>query len=170
MTPSFDLALADSAVTGKDHGLSAQNVARGITRLFARHAIWMMPEYSLPNKRRADLVGLDKNGNIIMVEIKVAKADLMGDNKWTEYLDYCDQFYWALSPQLDSNIVNGALFMPDRTGVIVADGYDAEILRPAARHALAAARRTKLLKDIAHNGLRRAALHNDPHIMAIDAL
>lgn len=148
----------------------AADVARGVTRLFARHAIWMMGEYSLPNKKRADLLGLDKAGNIIIIEIKVAKADLLGDQKWTEYLDFCDQFYWALSPNLDSNIVNGELFMPQRTGLIVADQYDAEILRPASRNALAPARRTKLLKDIAHNALRRAALHNDPHIIAADAV
>ncbi len=146
----------------------AADVARGVTRLFARHAIWMMGEYSLPNKRRADLVGLDKAGNIIMVEIKVAKADLLGDQKWTEYLDYCDQFYWALSPAMDSNIVNGELFMPERTGLIIADQYDAEILRPASRNALAPARRNKLLKDMAHMGLRRVALHNDPHIITAD--
>lgn len=146
----------------------AADVARGVTRLFARHAIWMMGEYTLPNKRRADLVGLDKAGNIIMAEIKVAKADLLGDQKWTDYLDYCDQFYWALSPAMDSTIVNGELFMPQRTGLIIADQYDAEILRPASRSALAPARRTKLLKDIAHTALRRTALHNDPNIIAAD--
>ena len=146
----------------------AADVARGVARLFARHAIWMMGEYTLPNKRRADLVGLDKAGNIIMAEIKVAKADLLGDQKWTEYLDYCDQFYWALSPAMDSAIVNGELFMPQRTGLIIADQYDAEILRPASRSALAPARRTKLLKDIAHTALRRTALHNDPNIIAAD--
>lgn len=91
-------------------GFTAPMVARGVTRLFAQHAIWMMAEYSLPNKRRADLVGMDKAGHIIMVEIKVAKADLLGDQKWTEYLDYCDQFYWALSPGLDAKIVSGELF------------------------------------------------------------
>ncbi len=146
----------------------AQHVARGVTRLFARHAIWMLPEFNLPNKRRADLIGMDKGGNIVIVEIKVAKSDLLGDKKWTDYLEYCDQFYWALAPNLDSNIVNGELFLPERTGLIVADSYDAEVLRPARRNALASARRTKTLKLLGAAALQRNAMQNDPHILDIN--
>jgi len=144
---------------------TADMVARGVARLFARHAIWMMREYTLPNKRRADLIGTDKNGNIILVEVKVAKADLVGDQKWVEYLDYCDQFYWALSPNLDQTIVEQELFLPERSGLVIADGYDAEILRPAKPHPLAPARRTKLLKLLSHGALRRVAAHNDPDML-----
>ena len=59
-------------------------VARGIGRLFARNAIWCLPEMPLRNGRRADLMGLDDKGRIVIVEIKVARADLLGDTKWPD--------------------------------------------------------------------------------------
>ena len=118
----------------------AQAVARGICRLFARNDIWCMPEMPLRCGRRADLMGIDPKGRILIVEIKVSRADLLGDGKWPDYLDYCDLFYWGLPPQLDRAPLETEAFLPQRCGVIVADGYDAEILRPAASAPLAAAR------------------------------
>ena len=51
-------------------------VARGICRLFARNDIWCLAEMPLRNGRRADLMGVDAKGRIVIVEIKVARADL----------------------------------------------------------------------------------------------
>ena len=51
-----------------------------------------MCEMPLPNGRRADLMAIDAKGGLTIVEIKVAKADLLGDGKWFDYLDYCDRF------------------------------------------------------------------------------
>src|SRR3546814_4223351 len=81
--------------------LTAPDVARGIGRLFARNGIWCLSEMPLRCGRRADLMGIDAKGHVIIVEIKVSRADLLGDGKWTDYLDYCDRFYWGLSPELD---------------------------------------------------------------------
>lgn len=133
----------------------AAGVARGIARLFARNEIWCLPEMPLRNARRADLMGVDAKGRVIIVEIKVSKADLLGDNKWPEYLDYCDRFYWGLSPALDCGIVESEAFMPERCGLIIADEYDAEILRPAASHPLAAARRKVEVERLARAAMRR---------------
>ena len=33
-------------------------------------------------------------------EIKVSRADLLGDGKWPDYLEHCDRFYWGLPPEL----------------------------------------------------------------------
>jgi hypothetical protein len=73
-------------------------VARGIGRLFARNGIWCLPEMPLRNGRRADLMGVDAKGRVVIVEIKVSRADLLGDAKWTDYLDHCDRFYWGWRP------------------------------------------------------------------------
>ena len=45
-------------------------VARGICRLFARNDIWALAEMPLRNGRRADLMGIDPKGRIVIVEIK----------------------------------------------------------------------------------------------------
>lgn len=142
--------------------LDAAAVARGVGRLFARNDIWCLTEMPLRNGRRADLMGVDAKGQIVIVEIKVARGDLMGDAKWGEYLDFCDRFFWALPPTLDRSPLEGESFRPDCCGVIVADGYDAEILRPAPLQPLAAARRNKELQRLARAALRRHAGLIDP--------
>jgi len=136
----------------------AQAVARGVARMFLRHDIMVLPEVSLRNRRRADLMGIDAKGQIVIVEIKVVRSDLLGDSKWTEYLDYCDRFYWALPIGFDASPVDGAEFMPDRTGLIIADAYDAEMVRPAATNALAPARRKTETMRLARRAMQRAAI------------
>jgi len=143
--------------------LVATDVVRGICRLFARNDIWCLPEMPLRCGRRADLMGIDAKGNIVIVEVKVSRADLLGDGKWTDYLDYCDRFYWGLSPTLDRACLETEAFRPDCCGVIVADGYDAEILRPAPTRKLAAPRRKVETERLARTALRRLVTGADPH-------
>ena len=145
---------------------AAQGVARGICRLFARNDIWCLAEMPLRNSRRADLMGIDAKGHLVIVEIKVSRADLLGDGKWTDYLDYCDRFYWGLAPHLDRACMDEAAFLPERCGLIVADAYDAEILRPAPTVPLAAARRKVETERLARAALRRNLSLLDPRIGA----
>jgi len=133
-------------------------VARGVARLFSRHDIMVVSEVSLRNKRRADLMGIDAKGQIVIVEIKVARGDLLGDNKWTEYLDHCDRFYWAIPVEFDASPLERAEFLPERAGLIIADAYDGEIVRQAATHALAAARRKTETMLLARRAMQRLAV------------
>ncbi len=142
--------------------LRSRAVARGICRLFARNDIWVIPEMALRNGRRADLMGVDGKGRIVIVEIKTARADLMGDGKWPHYLDFCDRFFWGLPPELDRACLDGEDFRPDCCGVIVADEYDAEIIRPAPSRPLAAARRKAEVERLARAALRRNVVLQDP--------
>ena len=87
----------------------AAEVARGVTRLFCRQDLFAVCEMPLPNGRRADLMAIDAKGGLTIVEIKVAKADLLGDGKWLDYLDYCDRFFWAVPPHLARDPRGGAL-------------------------------------------------------------
>ncbi|MFC4291321.1 MmcB family DNA repair protein [Sphingorhabdus arenilitoris] len=140
----------------------AASVARGVSRLFLRHQISVQSEVILRNKRRADLMGLNAKGEIIIVEIKCARADLLGDQKWTEYLDYCDRFFWAVPAGFDWKPVDGEAFLPQRTGLIVADAYDAQIIRPAALVALNATRRKTETQRLARLAMRRLTALADP--------
>ena len=141
----------------------AGSVCRGIRRLFARNDVWLLPEMPLRNGRRADLMGLDPKGRIIIVEVKVQRGDLLGDGKWPDYLDFCDRFYWGLPPHLDRAVLDGEDYRPDCCGIVVADGYDGEIVRPAPLQPLAAARRKTEVERIARASLRRATVGADPH-------
>ena len=150
--------------------LAAVDVARGIGRLFARNDIWCLAEVPLRNGRRADLMGIDAKGLIVIVEIKVARADLLGDAKWPDYLDFCDRFYWGLPPGLDRTPLETGAYRPQTCGVIVADGYDAEILRPSALEPLAPARRKTQVEHLARMAMRRHMALIDPLATALDAL
>lgn len=146
--------------------VTAQAVARGICRLFARNDIWCIGEMPLRSNRRADLMGIDAKGQLIIVEIKVSKADLHGDAKWGDYLDHCDRFYWGLAAHLDRACMESAAFRPECCGLIVADGYDAEILRPAPTIPLNAARRKAETERLARAALRRHLVGLDPDCAA----
>ena len=95
----------------------AAEVARGVTRLFCRHDLFAMCEVPLPNGRRADLMAIGPRGELTIVEIKVSRADLMSDQKWTDYLEYCDRFFWAvpqaLAPLLEEARRDGDLDFDD---------------------------------------------------------
>ena len=111
-------------------------------------------------------MAIDPKGQLTIVEIKVSRADLIGDGKWPDYLAHCDRFYWGLPPQLDRGCLDGPAFMPHACGVIVADGYDAEIVRPAPALAMAAARRKAEIERLARAALRRQLVGLDPHCSA----
>lgn len=161
--------MSDSATPALDsYALTARDVARGIARLFARNDIWCMPEVPIRNGRRADLMGIDARGQVVIVEIKVARGDLLGDAKWPDYLDFCDRFFWGVPPRLDRALLESAAYQPETCGVIVADGYDAEILRPAALVPLAAGRRKAQVEHIARIAMRRHAALIDPLCAALD--
>ena len=142
---------------------SAQGVARGIMRLFARNDIWCVSEVPLKNGRRADLMGVDAKGLIVIVEIKVARGDLLGDAKWPDYLDFCDRFFWGVPPALDRSPLESDAYWPEKCGVIVGDGYDAEIVRHAPLDPLAAARRKAQVERLARIAMRRHTALLDPH-------
>jgi len=141
----------------------ASDVARGVTRLFCRQDLFAICEMPLPNGRRADLMAIDSKGGLTIVEIKVAKSDLVGDGKWTDYLEYCDRFFWAVPPHL-APLLEEARFLPADAGVIVADRYDAAIMRRAAERPLAPARRKAELLRFARRAARRLAAQIDPSL------
>lgn len=152
------MAESDSSALSAAADHTAEALVRGIGRLFARNDVWCLTEMPLRCGRRTDLMGIDAKGHVVIVEIKVSRADLLGDAKWPDYLDYCDRFYWGLPPELDRGCLETEAFLPERCGVIVADGYDAEILRPAPLLQLAPARRKVEVERLARASLRRLVM------------
>ena len=130
MTNPAPLLSCDATPEGR---ALAASVARGVLRLFARHDIFGMTEVPLPNGRRLDIMAIDARGQLIAVEIKCSRADLLGDGKWQDYYDYCDRYFWAVPAGFDIALLDLPILWPERSGVIVADAYDAEIIRPAAQ-------------------------------------
>jgi hypothetical protein len=139
----------------------AGEVARGVTRLFCRRDQFAICEVPLPNGRRADMMAICPKGSLTIVEIKVAKADLLGDSKWTDYLEYCDHFFWAVPPFLAAFLEHED-YLPEAAGVIIADRYDAVIMRDASHRPLAPARRKAEVLRFARRAARRLSAQIDP--------
>ena len=131
------------------------NVVRGVARLLLRHDCMTVSEVALGNGRRADLMGLCPKGIVTIVEVKVSRADLLGDQKWTDYLDYCDRFFWAIPDTLDAGLLARADKLPERAGLIVANRYDAAVIREPASVPLNASRRRAETLRFARRAARR---------------
>jgi hypothetical protein len=114
---------------------TAQDVARGVSRLLLQQGFSPILEFTLANGRRLDVAALGADGTLLGVEIKVALADLRGDTKWPEYLEFCEHFYFAIPPDFPDEHV------PAGTGLIVADKYGGAIVRPAVAAPVHASRR-----------------------------
>ncbi len=118
---------------------TARAVARGTRRLLRATAIATVTELVLADGRRPDIVGLGPDGSITIVEIKSSLADLRADRKWGFYRAFCDRLYFAIP------VTMPVAMMPDETGLIVADGHGAEVVRDATEHRLAGATRRAMM-------------------------
>jgi len=144
--------------------LIAADVVRGVSRLLFRHDFMALSEVPLANGRRADLMALDARGQVVIIEIKVSRADLRGDAKWPDYLDYCDRFFWAVPSGFDLAPFEEPAFRPDCCGLIVADRYDAAILREASTRPMPPARRKSELLRFARRAAWRVLATQDPEL------
>lgn len=151
-----------SCVDDPASSLCAADVARGVTRLLLRHELIAMPEVPLDGAgRRVDLMALDARGQITIIEIKVSRADLLGDSKWQDYLPHCDRFFWAVPAGFDHGPIAGEAFLPDRTGLIVADRYDAAVVREARTESMNSHARKKCTLAFARRAARRLVALSD---------
>jgi hypothetical protein len=135
-------------------------VTRGAARLFEDLGCAVVTEFALANGRRADVAALAADGRITLVEVKSGVPDFRSDAKWPEYLDFCDAFYFAVAPDFPFNR------LPDATscGLVVADAWEAAILRPAPERRLAPARRRAIVTRIARVAAQRLRALTDPRI------
>lgn len=134
----------------------ARTLLRGVQRMMLTHVLESLSEVPLPNGRRADVLAISTTGEVTIVEIKSSIADFRSDLKWPDYLACCDQFYFAVGADFPLEI------LPETTGIIVADGYGAEILRPAPVNALTAAKRKALTLNFARLAAMRLQALLDP--------
>lgn len=148
--------------TGTAETPVAGDVLRGTCRWLMRAGISPLAEVPLPGGRRADILGIDASGRLTCVEIKVSRADLRCDTKWTDYLVHCDRFFWAVPPGFPLDDLATAPFRPTETGLIVADRFDADLLRDAPWRPLNAARRKAITITLARRAAHRWLAHIDP--------
>jgi hypothetical protein len=137
---------------------AALDISRGTRRMLLAHGLASLPEVSLANGRRADIVALTERGDVWIVEIKSSVDDFRVDQKWPDYREFCDRLLFAVNPQFPLDL------LPPDTGIIVADRFGAELLREAPVHPLAAARRKAFTTRLARLGAMRLLALADPEL------
>lgn len=143
---------ATTTARGEAAGGIAAALARGVTRLFAELDIAALTELSLKSGRRVDVIGIGRDGLVHVVEIKSSRADFRCDRKWPDYLDFADFFYFAVDTDFPLHL------LPEAEGLILADRFGGEIVRPARHRPLPATRRKALTLRFARTAASRLML------------
>jgi hypothetical protein len=135
---------------------TALAVSRGTQRLLARLGLACIAELPLKSARRADLVALGGDGEIWIVEVKSSVEDFRADQKWADYRMHCDRLFFATAEHVPLHI------FPTDAGLILADGFGAELVRAAPEHRLHAARRRSVTLAFARAAAARLQTLCDP--------
>lgn len=136
--------------------LLAHRMARGVARALTARGFATLTEFFLLNGRRVDVIGVNGSGQTVIVEIKSCIADYRTDQKWTEYLEYCDWFYFAVPLEFPQEI------LPADCGFMVADDYGAEVIREASAQGMNGSRRRAQMLRLALTAMQRLGRLNDP--------
>ncbi len=136
---------------------AAGDIARGICRYLRNLGYSPLTEFKLLSKRRVDVIGLNKTGQFIIIEIKSSVADFRADEKWPQYLPFADQMYFAVANGFPLEL------LPEKCGILIADAYNAAVIRAAPTHKLNAGRRRTQIVRYAKTAADRLHLHNDPN-------
>lgn len=134
----------------------AITIRRATARLCLRLGWAPLHEVALPNGRRADILALRPDGCFACIEVKSGPRDFLTDQKWQDYREFADELFFAVDADFPQTL------LPDETGLIVAAGLEAELLRDAPAHPLPSARRRALLQRFALLAAGRLAALEDP--------
>ena len=132
-----------------DEFLSTQRITDAIARSYYEQGDGVLREFKLRNRRRVDLVITNDNGWIIIIEIKSSPEDFLSDKKWSEYIDWADQFYFGVAHNFPIGI------LPKEHGIITTDGFDVYQAQPSPVQKLNGSRRNNLIRKIAKASMRR---------------
>lgn len=149
-------APAPPAASAAAPDAAAAAITRGVRRAFAALGWATVTEFSLKTGRRADILALDPKGGLTIVEVKSCPADFRADRKWPEYEAFCDRFYFAVDVDFPVDL------LPEDRGLIVADAFDAHILREARETPLPGPRRKALTLRLALAAAGRLHRLEDP--------
>ena len=137
---------------------AADTVVRGVSRLMHDRNESCLSEFTLKTGRRVDIIALDRKGHFTIVEVKSSVADFRSDNKWREYLNFCDSFYFAVPIEFSKDI------LPTECGLMVADGYGSEIVRESPLGSMNPSRRKALTLRFARTAATRLRRLSDPAV------
>jgi hypothetical protein len=149
----------DSDPDTVQHALQpGQLLARGVCRHLLGHDFVSIEEFVPERGKRVDVMALGPKGEIWVIECKSSRVDFTSDSKWDGYLEWCDRYFWAVDTEFPTDL------LPDDTGLIIADAYNAEIIRMGPEEKLPPARRKALTQRFARHAALRLHGYRDPRL------
>ena len=136
--------------------MPGQLLARGVCRHMASMGFVCLEEFVPCQRVAGGCSGPWPKRGVVGHECKSSKADFQTDKKWEGYLAWCDRYFWAVDMDFPTDL------LPEGTGLLVGDSYDAEIIRMAPEEKLAPARRKVIIQKFAMNAARRLQSLRDP--------
>jgi hypothetical protein len=133
-----------------------QILARGVARHLRVLGFESLKEFSPIKGLRSDITALNAQGELWIIECKSSRSDFQTDRKWTGYLDWCDRYFWAVDEAFPTEL------LPAESGLMIADGFGAEIIRQGILVHLSAARRKALTRRFATTAAHRLQRFTDP--------
>jgi hypothetical protein len=149
---------------GIDSTATAPLLARGICRALDQLGYASLVEFPLINGQRADVLGLGKAGDLLIVEIKSSVADFRADRKWASYRDFADRLYFAVPNYFPQGLI------PEECGLMVADPFGAALLRDGHTSPLNSNRRRALTLRFARIAAARLYRCLDPERGRLDPM
>ena len=137
---------------------TAPPLARGVCRALEQLGYANLTEFPLINGRRADVLGLGKSGDVLIVEIKSSVADFRADRKWTTYRDFADRLYFAVPNHFPQSLI------PEECGLMVADPFGAHLVRDGRTTPLNSNRRRAMTLRFARIAAVRLRRSIDPEV------
>ncbi len=136
-------------------------LARGVARALRALDFVTVEELVPTPGLRVDVLALGPKGEVWVIECKSGRADYMTDRKWQGYLPWCDRFFWAVDAAFPTDL------LPPDTGLMLADAFDAEIIRMGPERPLAPARRKVMVQKFARHAALRLQALRDPGAAAL---
>ncbi|MEM7076420.1 MAG: MmcB family DNA repair protein [Pseudomonadota bacterium] len=145
-----------SLATADQNFLPGQQLARGVCRHLRSLDFACLAEFTPERGKRVDVIALGPKGEIWVVECKSSRADFTSDAKWQGYIEWCDRYFWAVDADFPTRL------LPEDSGLILADFYDAQIVRMGTETRLSSSRRTALIRRFARAAALRLQMLKDP--------
>jgi len=135
-----------------------QFIARGVCRHLKQYNFSCLEEFVPIKGSRVDIIAIGPRGEIWIIECKSSPADYNQDQKWEKYLPFCDRYFWAVPQNFPTNI------LPAKDGLMIADQYDAEIVRYGQEYKISPQKRKVITAKVARNASDRLRLLLDPSV------
>lgn len=141
--------------------LPGQRLQRGVSRALRQFDFVCIEELVPKPGLRVDVMALVPKGEVWIIECKSSRADFRADQKWQGYLEWCDRFFLAVDSDFPVDL------LPPDSGLMLADAYDAEIIRMGPQTPLAGARRKAVVQRFARHAASRLHAYRDPGVAGL---